>query len=636
MAQSGKATIYSVAARANVSIATVSRTLSGADRVSEASRQRVLEAVRTLGYIPDGAARSLAAKRHQTLGLVLPELNGYYYPELLAGFESLAAEQRLSVVLLVTGLDGRDLDEPLADLCSRVDALAVMNGAGLIGSERLSAIRRHTPTVAIGGAPGQPDSVCTGNRDNARRLTTHLLEHGRRRLVFAGSPELAVDVTARWQGFAEALEGFGLAVPDAQPGGFDVDSGRALGTRIGNGELGCDAVVCMNDDVALGLHLELRRRGVVVPTDVAITGWGRGTRHPVHHPWHHHSRPARPGTRTGCGVPAGGEDRRPAGRRLLRTGHDDHSAWLVRLSRHSTASIPPGGRPEGDLMKIRVIAAALLASGLALSGCGRSDSGTASGPATGSAVATASVTGDLTMWAMGAEGQNLPELLKDFTAANPGINVKVTAIPWASAHDKFANAITAGTTPDIAMVGTTWMGEFAELDALDPTPGNIDKAKFFQGAQATTEVGGTSLGVPWYVETRLVFYRKDLAAKAGLTEPPKDWDAFKAFVTKMKGVSGVKYPISLQPGGDGSWQSVMPFAWSNGAELASGDTWTWTPHRWPRPGPTTRASSAKDWPTRRLPPAQIEADFVSGKVPMFVSGPWDDERGGEDRRFRVR
>jgi len=273
MAQSGKATIYSVAARANVSIATVSRTLSGADRVSEASRQRVLEAVRTLGYIPDGAARSLAAKRHQTLGLVLPELNGYYYPELLAGFESLAAEQRLSVVLLVTGLDGRDLDEPLADLCSRVDALAVMNGAGLIGSERLSAIRRHTPTVAIGGAPGQPDSVCTGNRDNARRLTTHLLEHGRRRLVFAGSPELAVDVTARWEGFAEALEGFGLAVPDAQPGGFDVDSGRALGTRIGTGELGCDAVVCMNDDVALGLHLELRRRGVLVPTDVAITGW---------------------------------------------------------------------------------------------------------------------------------------------------------------------------------------------------------------------------------------------------------------------------------------------------------------------------------------------------------------------------
>jgi len=273
-------------------------------------------------------------------------------------------------------------------------------------------------------------------------------------------------------------------------------------------------------------------------------------------------------------------------------------------------------------MKIRVIAAALLASGLALSGCGRSDSGTASGPATGSAVATASVTGDLTMWAMGTEGQNLPELLKDFTAANPGINVKVTAIPWASAHDKFANAITAGTTPDIAMVGTTWMGEFAELDALDPTPGNIDKAKFFTGAQATTEVGGTSLGVPWYVETRLVFYRKDLAAKAGLTEPPKDWDAFKAFVTKMKGVSGVKYPISLQPGGDGSWQSVMPFAWSNGAELASGDTWTMDTPQMAEAWTYYQSFFSEGLADKAPATGTTEADFASGKVPMFVSGPW--------------
>lgn len=273
MTDAGRATIYSVAKHAQVSIATVSRTLSGADRVSEASRQRVLDAIRALNYIPDGAARSLAAKRHQALGLVLPELNGYYYPELLTGFESVAAEQRLSVVLLVAGLDGRDLDEPLTHLCSRVDALAVMNAAGLIGAERLAAMARHTPTVSVGAAPGQVDGVSTASLDNARRLTVHLLDHGRRRLVFAGSPDLAPDAAARWRGFAAALQQNGLPVPPVLAGGFDVGSGQALGRRIAAGELDCDAVVCVNDDVALGLYLELRRAGIDVPDRVALTGW---------------------------------------------------------------------------------------------------------------------------------------------------------------------------------------------------------------------------------------------------------------------------------------------------------------------------------------------------------------------------
>ncbi|MBK8445858.1 MAG: sugar ABC transporter substrate-binding protein [Micropruina sp.] len=273
-------------------------------------------------------------------------------------------------------------------------------------------------------------------------------------------------------------------------------------------------------------------------------------------------------------------------------------------------------------MKIRVLAAGAMAVGLALSGCGRSDPGTSAAPATGSAVATAAVTGDLTMWAMGAEGENLPELIKDFTAANPGIKVKVTAVPWDSAHDKFANAITAGTTPDIAMVGTTWMGEFADLDALDPTPGNIDKAKFFPGAQATTEVGGTSFGVPWYVETRLVYYRKDLATKAGLTEVPKDWDSFKAFVQKMKSASGVKYPISLQPGGTGSWQTVMPFAWSNGAELASGDAWTMDTPQMAEAWTYYQSFFTEGLADKAPAAGTTEADFASGKVPMFISGPW--------------
>lgn len=112
------------------------------------------------------------------------------------------------------------------------------------------------------------------------------------------------------------------------------------------------------------------------------------------------------------------------------------------------------------------------AAAIALTGCGRGTEapGGSTPPKTGEAVNTEKATGTLDVWAMGAEGEKLPELVKEFTAANPDIKVNVTAVPWDSAHDKFVNSITAGTTPDVAMVGTTWMGEFAGMDALDPTP----------------------------------------------------------------------------------------------------------------------------------------------------------------------
>ncbi len=172
---------------------------------------------------------------------------------------------------------------------------------------------------------------------------------------------------------------------------------------------------------------------------------------------------------------------------------------------------------------------------------------------------------------MGAEGEKLPDLAKEFEAANPGVKVNVTAIPWDSAHDKFTTAITAGTTPDAAMVGSTWMGEFTGLGALDPTPPSIDKSAFFEGAQKTTEVDGTSYGIPWYVETRLVFYRTDLAKKAGITTPPTDWDGLKSMAKAMQDKAGAKYGMGFQAGGQGSWQSIMPFAWSNDASLTKDD-----------------------------------------------------------------
>lgn len=279
--------------------------------------------------------------------------------------------------------------------------------------------------------------------------------------------------------------------------------------------------------------------------------------------------------------------------------------------------------------------ASLAIVALTVSACGR-EADDSTGGETGEAVAEGAATGTVTMWAMGAEGEKLPELTKEFEAANPGVKVEVTAIPWDAAHNKFTTAITANKTPDVAMVGTTWMGEFAGMDAIDPTPGEIDTSGFFEGAQKTTEVAGTSYGIPWYVETRLVYYRTDLAEKAGITTPPTDWQGLKDMAKAMQDKAGATWGIGLQAGGTGSWQSVMPFGWSAGADLTKDDG---KAYNFDSPELLKASeyyqSFFTDGISDKAAPATptTEPDFVSGKVPMFISGPWSmagvDAAGGE-------
>jgi len=275
-------------------------------------------------------------------------------------------------------------------------------------------------------------------------------------------------------------------------------------------------------------------------------------------------------------------------------------------------------------MKIRPasIIAILTVGVVALSSCGRGDSGPGA-QQTGQAISTGKASGSITIWAMGAEGEKLGQLAKDFEALNPGTTIAVTPIPWDAAHDKFTTAISSNSAPDAAMVGTTWMGEFVGLNALDPTPPSIDASGFFQGAEKTTQVGSTSYGIPWYVETRLVYYRKDLAAKAGISQPPKDWEGLKSMAKAMQTGAGAKWGIGFQPGGKGSWETVLPFAWSNGAKLMS-DSKTFS-FDTPEMVEAVKyyQSFFTDGIADKAPTeGQTEAAFASGSTPMFVSGPW--------------
>lgn len=275
------------------------------------------------------------------------------------------------------------------------------------------------------------------------------------------------------------------------------------------------------------------------------------------------------------------------------------------------------------MKKRYAVLAGAAAVALVLTGCGRSDAPASQGSAGGAPVNTAAAaSGTLEVWAMGAEGDQLKTLTDKFTTANPGVKVNVTSIPWSSAHDKFVSAASANALPDVAQVGTTWVAEFAKQ--IDPTPTNIDTGKFLEGAQKTTVVNGKALGVPWYVETRVVYYNKASAQKAGVTTEPKTWDEFMAMVKAMKEKGGATYGISLQPGGDGSWQTVLPLMWSDGGKINSDDVKSWT---FDDPKNVDALKYYQSFFTQGLANKApvgdtLVADFASGKVPMFISGPW--------------
>lgn len=263
---------------------------------------------------------------------------------------------------------------------------------------------------------------------------------------------------------------------------------------------------------------------------------------------------------------------------------------------------------------------------LALTACGRDDSAGAGGEDQSEEISGGKAEGTIEVWAMGTEGEMLDDFAEDFEEANPDATVNVTAVPWESAHEKLANAITAGETPDVSLIGTTWMGEFAEAGGLMPTPeGLVDEADFFPGAWESTEVGGTSYGVPWYVETRVLYYRTDLAKQAGWDEAPKSWDELTQFAQDLQGKAGAKYGFYVQPGQTGSWQTALPFAWSNGASLTNEDGTEYTID-----SPETAeaidyyASFVQDGLSldRAVDPGELESGFADGTFGSFISGPW--------------
>jgi LacI family transcriptional regulator len=283
---SAAATLYDVAREAGVSTATVSRVLHGYDRVKASTRQRVLDVIEDLGYVPDGAAQSLSRKRKQVVGLVavedrdpesdIEQTSLLFVDEVLRGVESSVSEIGWSL-LISFQRDGDFIYQRLKSLSGKVDGLLIAEG--IVGSEQLARLAARVPVVLVAGSPEEPsvDVVDADNRTGTKALVSHLVEvHNRTRLFYVAGPSDAPDARARRSAFTEVVAEYpGVTVLGSYAGRFAGISGKLAAQQI---LAGCqhdlpDAVVCANDQMAIGVMRELQVNGLRVPADIAVVGF---------------------------------------------------------------------------------------------------------------------------------------------------------------------------------------------------------------------------------------------------------------------------------------------------------------------------------------------------------------------------
>jgi len=245
--------------------------------------------------------------------------------------------------------------------------------------------------------------------------------------------------------------------------------------------------------------------------------------------------------------------------------------------------------------------------------------------------------GTVRFWAMGREGQVVRELLRDFSAQHPQVQVRIEQVPWSAALEKLLTAFAGDATPDLCQLGNTWIAQFAALEALDPLDAavgrsaTVDPVDYFPGIWDTNVVDGRVFGIPWYVDTRLLFYRRDLLAQAGFERPPSDWDAWLRQMLAVKRLVGdARYAILLPLN---EFEPLTALA-LQGDEPLLRDGGRWGNFRGPEFRRTLRFYLSM-FERGLAPPASnnqianLWHEFGRGYFSFYISGPWNI---GEFRR----
>ena len=230
----------------------------------------------------------------------------------------------------------------------------------------------------------------------------------------------------------------------------------------------------------------------------------------------------------------------------------------------------------------------------------------------------------LEFWAMGAEAEKFGDLLAALPRAGLP-TVQVQPLPWSAAHEKLLTAYAGGSLPDLGQVGNSWIAELSAIDAIEPVPAQLENlvAGQFPGVVDTNRIGGRLMALPWYVDTRLQFYRRDLFERAGFPAPPERWDEWKAALHAVQSKSGGGFAILLPIN---EYEHLTQMALSAGASLLNADG-----TRGAFSAPEFRRALAfyKSMFDEKLAPiagaAQISNvwnEFARGYFAVYPSGPW--------------
>lgn len=230
----------------------------------------------------------------------------------------------------------------------------------------------------------------------------------------------------------------------------------------------------------------------------------------------------------------------------------------------------------------------------------------------------------LRFWGFGREGEVAQQLVGEFERTHPGVHVKVQQIPWSAAHEKLLTAIVGRATPDIAGMGNTWIPEMVTLGALAPINIRLSDSSYFPGIIATNIVNDTLFGLPWYVDTRVLFYRKDILARAGYAAVPETWTGWRQAMVAIKRVVGPgKYAIFLPTN---EWPPMAILGLQAGSPLI-------TPSGY---GAFAQPAYARAFgfllslyrdslapPVNSTQIANLYQEFARGTFAMYISGPWN-------------
>ena len=273
-------TIADVAERAGVSIATVSRVINRTGPVAEETAAQVHVAIADLKYVPHAAARGLASRKTQTLGLLLPGISDQFSAAMLRGIEAGAREGGYDLLIHSTyhgdGASGVAVPRRLGE--HNTDGLLIFTDS-LDEAELTRLYQLGFPMVLLHRSPPSSlniPSIAFENKSGSRKLIDHLIEaHGRRRIAFLAGPEGNEDSDWREMGYREALEAHGLHFDPAlvARGGFDQVQAQTSVESWLEQNLEIDAIFSGDDEAGIGTLAALRREGKHVPEDIALVGF---------------------------------------------------------------------------------------------------------------------------------------------------------------------------------------------------------------------------------------------------------------------------------------------------------------------------------------------------------------------------